>query len=128
MSYYPRHTLFINRSKKTIHHVSIDSYRQALSSGGFINLMLKTPYHIAHVSKKVRNYTPWKCCYSNMHIHDYETRTPAACMMTEGFEHIHNLNLYEFYDAIGYDRATKKLEGKTLTKYILDYCKANPPR
>ena len=107
--------------------VVINGYQQAISHGAFNNLNLNVPYDMQQQLKSSR---PYYHIYRHKDKYDMESEQKTEARLMDKYEipplikidHV-PIDLYDWYQEIGYDKKKKHFNGVTLKRHILNCIK-----
>lgn len=130
MSFYPFRTYIRRRSDNKIFAVDLSGYRQSISFRGFYNLNVKLTFKL---SKKLESLHVYHGAYTEIHdvsmAREVAKETPdlmsGAKWVAEAADEADKrpFDLYEFYEHIGFDRKTKKINGMSYRAHLLQMAK-----
>jgi hypothetical protein len=121
-----KHILYIKYGYSgTYRKVVVEGYRKLTSLGGFCSLNTNVPYELRHRLKGLHG-SAYDYVYHIEREYEVNMRmdTDARLLETHGIKSDVTINhelidLYDFYDEIGYVRKTKKFNGLSLKQHIL---------
>lgn len=120
---YPYHIYITDKLTGEIYKVAVNDYQQSISSNAFKNLLLNVPYNLSR--KKYHNHSPYRVSYDFKYGHVFEDDEECR-KLVRGNNYVEpiitkNFNdLYCFYNFIGYNKKTKKINDKTYRQFIID--------
>lgn len=114
---YPIKLAIFNRANKKIYKVRVDGYQMSISYGAFKSLNENVAYEVT-TSDKATVATTLNAYEVTFDIRRKSEVLDDRFYNYSDYEIVEEQSLYEFYDMIGYDKKTKKINGLTMRQHI----------
>lgn len=117
---YPYYSFIVDNLTGVNYRFSVDSYQQGISEDSFRRVLSKTPFAL---QKKLGSIVPYKVAFRHRYESEWEDMERVLTTLNSTYlvkPFIDVGNLYQLYDLLKYEKSTKKFNGVSYTKFLLN--------